>query len=66
MSLVHDLERSISASTELATENTRLRAALKEIATMKPSRIAPGFVHGPALLLSNCQRIARKALRAKS
>lgn len=25
--------------------------------------VRPGLQHGPALLLSNCQRIARKALR---
>lgn len=40
--------------------------ALEEIKNMKPSEIAPetfpGLVHGPALLLSNCQRIAREAL----
>jgi hypothetical protein len=47
----------------------RLRAALKEIADMKPSELAPetfpGLVHGPALLLDNCRRLARKALKQK-
>ena len=46
--------------------NVDLVAALAEIENMKPSEIAPetmpGFVHGPALLLANCQRIARAAL----
>jgi hypothetical protein len=48
-------------------ERDRLRGALKEIADMKPSELAaetmPGLVHGPALLLGNCQRIARQALK---
>lgn len=48
-------------------EAKRFRAALQEIADMKPSEIAPevmpGIVHGPALLFDNCQRIARRALR---
>lgn len=60
-----------SSSTEIpdalshraADEIERLQAALKEIATMKPSTIAPGIQHGPALLLSNCQRLARRSLR---
>lgn len=50
-----------------AKEIARLRAALKEIACMKPVELAPktfpGLVHGPALLLQNCQRIARAALK---
>lgn len=41
----------------------RLESALREIAKMKPSRIADGLVHGPALLLANCQRVARAALK---
>lgn len=52
------------ASLTLALEEAR--DALKEIATMKPSEIAPetapGLVHGPALLFGNCQRRARSAL----
>lgn len=47
-------------------EIERMRTALKEIATMKPSHIVDGFVHGPALLLSNCQRKASAALGQRS
>ncbi len=46
-------------------EIARLRLALNEVAKMKPSVIAPGFQHGPALLLANCQRVARRALAPK-
>lgn len=42
-----------------------LEAGLREIASMKPGPIGDGFVHGPALLLGNCQRIARRVLRRK-
>ena len=52
---------------EAAREIEKYRGALDEIANMKPSEIAaktmPNLVHGPALLLANCQRIARRALR---
>lgn len=45
------------------------RKALLKIKNMEPSEIAPetypGLVHGPALLLSNCQRVAREALKGK-
>lgn len=46
-------------------EIERLRAALTKIAKMKPEPIADGFVHGPALLLSNCQREAHDALKSR-
>lgn len=59
--------RALSAMADGAIEIERLRKVLKEIAAMKPSQIAPstmpGLVHGPALLLSNCQWFARRALR---
>lgn len=49
---------------KLTNEIERLRAALTKIAEMKPESICDsGFVHGPVLLLSNCQREARAALR---
>jgi len=48
-------------------EMERMRSALIRIRDMQPSELAPetfpGLVHGPALLLENCQRIAREALR---
>lgn len=48
---------------QMAAEIKRLRFALTVIKKMKPTEIADGFVHGPALLFSNCQRVARDALR---
>jgi hypothetical protein len=54
---------------EREVEIDRLRGVLKAIASMKPSELAPetfpGLVHGPALLLGNCQRLAREALKPK-
>jgi hypothetical protein len=55
------------------TETTELTdlylKALTKIRDTEPSEIAPdtfpGLVHGPALLLSNCQRVAREALKGK-
>lgn len=41
------------------------REALMKIKRMEPSEIVPGIVHGPALLFSNCQRIAGRALKDK-
>lgn len=58
-----EIEHLAEQCSTLLRENERLRAALETIAKMKPEPIAEGFVHGPTLLLSNCQRIAREALR---
>lgn len=55
-----------AAANAVMPEIERLRAALKKIATMKPEPIAEGFVHGPALLLSHCQREARQALKSNA
>jgi hypothetical protein len=41
------------------------RKALMKIKDMKPTEIAEGIVHGPQLLLNNCQRVAREALKGK-
>lgn len=41
------------------------REALMNIKRMEPCEIVPGIVHGPALLFSNCQRIADRALKGK-
>lgn len=60
------IEKSDKAHAEDSARIAALEDALRQIATMKPSPIVPGIVHGPALLLSNCQRIARRALRKKS
>jgi len=41
----------------------KLEAALRQIATMKPTRVTDEFVTGPQAMLDACQRIARDALR---
>jgi len=41
----------------------RLEAALRQIATMKPTPVTDEFVTGPQAMLDACQRIARDALR---
>ena len=61
-------ESQLASILKLPTDELKkLREALEQIRDMKPSELAPetfpGLVHGPALLLSNCQRIARNALR---
>lgn len=41
----------------------RFEAALRRIATMKPTPVSDGLVTGPLAMFNACQRIAREALR---
>lgn len=56
---------SEGAPTQVWTLEEIYREALIKIARMQPSEIVPGIVHGPQLLLDNCKRFARDALKGK-
>lgn len=57
--------RAANSVEDIIREREIYREALVVIKDMKPSRIVEGIVHGPQLLLDNCQRIARCALKGK-
>lgn len=58
------LSAARASAREAAAEIERLRSALKSIRSMKSEPIgSTGFAVGPAAMLSNCQRLADKALR---
>lgn len=48
---------------EINDRLVRYERALNEIAKMEPSKVADGFVTGPAAMLMACKRIAAMALK---
>lgn len=56
---VEELKAQLAAERELTG---KLIDALQHIKRMKPTQIVEGIVHGPQLLLDNCQREARRTL----